>query len=239
MTATLTAKEFIRRLKALAAPDAAAAVGRAQGDDHVSLGIRMGDIFALAKEFTDLPPAELDRLLDSPVHDVRVGALSIMGKQYLKKQTTPERRQELYELYLRRIDRVNSWDLVDLSGHQVIGGHLYERPREPLYELAASPEWPQRRLAIFATLHFVRKGDADDTFALAEILIDDDEPLVQKAVGGLLREAGKVDRAQLLAFLDRHAATAPRVTLRYAIEHLEPAQRTHYLGLARTATPGG
>ena len=154
-----------------------------------------------------------------------------MGKQFTRKSTTAERRTELYELYLRRIDHINTWDLVDLSGHHVVGGYLVDKPRTVLYDLAHADDWWKRRLAIFATLHFVRKGDVEDTFALAEILINDEQEFVNTAVGGLLREAGKKDQDRLIAFLDRHAATAPRVTLRFAVEHLDPDQRKHYLGL--------
>ncbi len=154
-----------------------------------------------------------------------------MGKQFTRKSTTDERRDELYNLYLQRTDYINTWDLVDLSGHHIIGGYLVDKPRTVLYELARSDHWWERRLAIFATLHFVRKGDVDDTFAIAEILVNDGEEFVNKAVGGLLREAGKKDQPRLIAFLDRHAATAPRVTLRYAIEHLDPKLRQHYLGM--------
>jgi len=193
----------------------------------------MGDVFSLSAALVDMPIDEIDKLLTSPVHLQRVGALSIMGKQFTRKSTAPERRRELYELYLRRTDHINTWDLVDLSGHHVVGGYLADRPRSVLYELARSDHWWERRLAIFATLHFVRKGDVDDTFAIAEILVDDDEDLVNKAVGGLLREAGKQDQARLIEFLDRHAATAPRVTLRTAIERLEPALRQHYLHASR------
>jgi 3-methyladenine DNA glycosylase AlkD len=209
----ITAEQFVVRLGALPTP------------------VRMGDIFALSREFIDLPLADIDRLLQSPEHHQRVGALSIMGKQFTRKATTADRRTELYELYLRRTDRINTWDLVDLSGHHIVGGYLFDKPRTVLYELAHSGDWWERRLAIFATLHFVRKGDVDDTFAIAGILVNDGEDYVNKAVGGLLREAGKVDRGQLIGFLDRHAATAPRVTLRYAIEHLDPTLRQHYLTL--------
>jgi 3-methyladenine DNA glycosylase AlkD len=214
----ITAERFVTRLGALPTP------------------VRMGDIFALAKEFIDLPLDDIDRLLQSPEHHQRVGALSIMGKQFTRKATTEARRTELYELYLRRTGHIDTWDLVDLSGHHVVGGYLFDKPRTVLYELARSKDWWERRLAIFATLHFVRKGQADDTFAIAEILIHDPEDYVNKAVGGLLREAGKVDRAQLIDLLDRHAATAPRITVRYAIEHLDPRLRQHYLKLGTSAT---
>jgi 3-methyladenine DNA glycosylase AlkD len=209
----ITAERFVGRLDALPTP------------------VRMGDIFALAREFIDLPLDDIDQLLQSPEHHQRVGALSIMGKQFNRKATTEARRGELCELYLRRTDRINTWDLVDLSGHHVVGGYLFDKPHTVLYELARSSDWWERRLAIFATLHFVRRGEVDDTFAIAEILIHDHEDYVNKAVGGLLREAGKTDQARLIDFLDRHAATAPRVTLRYAVERLDPPLRQHYLML--------
>jgi 3-methyladenine DNA glycosylase AlkD len=154
-----------------------------------------------------------------------------MGNQASRKRTPERRRKQLYELYLRRSDRINDWDLVDISAHQVVGGYLLDKPRDVLYQLARSPHWWERRIAMFATLAFVRAGDLDDTFALAEVLVHDSHDLVQKVVGGLLREAGKRDRARLLGFLDSYAATAPRVLLRDAIEHLDQAQRAHYLNL--------
>jgi 3-methyladenine DNA glycosylase AlkD len=102
-------------------------------------------------------------------------------------------------------------------------------PRDVLYQLARSTSVWERRTAILATLYFVRQGDLDDTFGIAEALVDDDHDLVQKAVGGALREAGKHDRGRLLGFLDDHAATMPRTALRYAIEHLDKDQRADYL----------
>jgi 3-methyladenine DNA glycosylase AlkD len=216
----LTAARFAEQIEALSAP---------AGRDRV----RMGDVFALAKQFIDLPTAEIDKLLDSDHHEVRVGALSIMGKQAARKKTPEATRAELFELYLRRTDRINTWDLVDLSAHHVVGGYLRDKPRDVLYRLAGSADWWERRIAMMATLAFVRTGDLDDVFALAELLVADTNERVQTVVGGMLREAGKHDRGRLLAFLDRHAATAPRVLLRYAIEHLAPQQRAYYLGRRR------
>lgn len=240
MPTQATADAFLARLQALRSPAEIERFRRyfktAEGTDQtgdVVIGVRMGDVFGLAKEFIDLPPDQIDKLLASPIHEARAGGLSIMGKQITRKRTPAQRRKELYELYLRRTDRINDWDLVDISGHHVVGGYLLDKPRDVLYELARSPRWWERRLAMYATLTFVRKGDLDDTFKLAEILVHDDHDLVQKVVGGMLREAGKHDRARLLRFLDTYAASAPRVLLRYAIEHLEPKQRAHYLGLRR------
>jgi hypothetical protein len=240
--ATPTADAFLARLEARTSPTERDKLRRyfkaGEGADptaDVVLGVRMGQVFALAKEFIDLPPNQIDQLLASPIHQVRAGALSIMGKQASRKRTPERRRKQLYELYLRRTNRINDWDLVDISAHQVVGGYLLDKPRDVLYRLARSPHWWERRIAMFATLAFVRTGDLDDTFALAEVLVHDGHDLVRKVVGGMLREAGKHDRARLLGFLDTHAATAPRVLLRDAIEHLDPAQRAHYLGLKARA----
>jgi 3-methyladenine DNA glycosylase AlkD len=112
-----------------------------------------------------------------------------------------------------------------------VGGYLADRPRDVLYELARSGSLWERRTAIVATSYFIRDGELDDTFAIAELLLRDDEDLIHKAVGGWLREAGKKDRPRLLGFLDEHAAAMPRTMLRYAMEHLDPEQRAHYRGL--------
>lgn len=198
------------------------------GEGDVFLGVRMGDVFKLAKRYIDMPPAEIERLLESPLHEVRAGGCSIMAKQAARKSTPDSRRAELYELYLRRHDRINNWDLVDLAARDVIGGYLADRPRDMLYELARSDSQWERRTAIYATSYFIRNGQLDDTFAIAELLLGDDEDLIHKAVGGWLREAGKHDRPRLLRFLDEHAAEMPRTMLRYAIEHLDAEQRAHY-----------
>lgn len=195
----------------------------------------MREIFALAKAHTDMEPTEIEALLDRPEHELRVGAVSIMDFQARRRTTTPERRAELCELYLRRHDRIDSWDLVDRAAPHVVGGFLVDRSRQPLYDLARSDEPMRRRTAITATWFFIRQGDVTDTFAIGRILAHDPHDLVQKAVGGWVREAGKHDPEQLRAFLDDHAATMPRAALRYAIEHLDPQTRQHYLGLAKAS----
>jgi 3-methyladenine DNA glycosylase AlkD len=196
--------------------------------------LRMGQIFGLAKEYVDMAPGEIEKLLDASSHEARVGAVSIMGKQATRKRTTEERKRELYELYLRRTDRIDTWDLVDVSAHHVVGGYLFDKPRDPLYDLARSNDWWERRIAMFSTLHFVRKGDLDDTFALAEILAEDEHEMVQTVTGGMLREAGKHDRGRLLAFLDQHAASMSRRALRDAVEHLDKDLRAHYRSLGKS-----
>lgn len=229
----LRAVAFVEALRAKGSPVDLAQNRRHFRTDRDFFGVRMGQVFALAKEYVAMPVDEIDKLFHSTVHEVLVGALSIMGKQTIAKKTTPERRKELYDLYLRHLDRINTWDLVDVSAHQVIGGYLVDQPRDVLYELARSSNWWERRIAIFSTLSLIRGGEVDDTFRLAEILVHDEHDLMNKVVGGMLREAGKKDRRRLLAFLDDHAATMPRVSLRFAIEHLDDDLRKHYRGLKK------
>lgn len=195
------------------------------------IGVRMGHVFALAKEMIALPPAEIEALMESEIHEARAAAMSIMAKQYAAKKTTPERRQELFDLYLRRHDRIDNWDLVDLAAYYVIGPHLIDRQRDVLYTLAKSPNQWERRTAILATFAFIRRKDYADTVAIAELLLTDPEDLVHKASGWMLRSIP--DHAVLTAFLDRHAATMPRITLRNAIENFSPEERAHYLALGK------
>jgi 3-methyladenine DNA glycosylase AlkD len=201
----------------------------------VFIGVRMGQVFALAKEFIEMQPSEIEKLLESPIHEVRAGALSIMDKQARRKSTAESRRKELFDLYVRRMDRINNWDLVDVSSPYVVGGYLFDKPRDILYRLARSKNVWERRTAIVSTYYFIRQGDLDDTFAIAEMLLDDDHPLIHSAVGGWLREAGKKDRPRLLNFLDKYAASMPRTMLRYAIEHLDQRRRSRYMNMKRAS----
>ena len=219
MPANVTAKQFIEKLNELGS--------KKDGYQSVS----MGQIFALAKELMDISPKEIEKLLESPIHKVRVGAVSIMDWQARSKKTPEQRRKELFELYIDRHDRIDNWDLVDRSAPYVVGGYLSDKPRDILFKLARSESPWERRSAITATYYFIRQGHVDDTFKIAELLVHDPHDLVQKAIGGWLREAGKKDLARLLTFLDKYAATMPRTILRYAIEHLGPEQKKHYMEL--------
>jgi len=234
MSTPLTAAEFIQELKALSSPAAAKAHHHLAADHtDVLLGVKMGQIFALAKTCMNLPLDEVERLLASPLHEARVGAVSIMDFQARNKKTTPARRKELFDLYLRRHDRINTWDLVDRSAIYVVGSYLFDKPRKVLYKLAKSKKMPERRTAIVSTLYFIGQGDVDDAFQLATLLLHDQEELIHKANGWALRTAGGQDRKRLLQFLDQHAATMPRVTLRYATEHLDAKLRDRYLKLKK------
>jgi 3-methyladenine DNA glycosylase AlkD len=206
----VTARQFVERLAALPKP------------------VGMGQVFALAKASMDMSPGEIETLLEQDDHLAKVGAVSVMDFQARSRKTSAERRQALFDLYVRRHDRIDTWDLVDRSAIWVVGEYLRDKPRDVLYELARSDRPMERRTAILSTFAFIRHGDLDDSYRIAEMLIGDDEDLVHKAVGWMLREAGKRDEARLLAFLDRHAAAMPRVMVRYAIEKLDPELRQRY-----------
>jgi 3-methyladenine DNA glycosylase AlkD len=234
----MDAQQFVKKLKTFSSPQELKKAQRyfksgSNKDREVDIfiGVRMGQVFALAKEFIDMPLDEIEVLLESPIHEVRVGAVSIMDFQARSKKTSEKRKKELFDLYLRRHDRINNWDLVDRSAPYVVGQYLADKPRDILYKLVRAKNIWKRRTAIVSTYYFIRKGEVDDTFKIAEILVNDKEDLIHKAVGGWLREAGKKDRERLLHFLDRFAATMPRTALRYAIEQLDKKQRDHYLGL--------
>ena len=218
----LTAIEFIKRLNAL----------RSDPKDDNFSGVKMGNIFALGREFAQMPVDEIEELMESPRDKIRVGALSIMGQCAKGKKCLPYRLAELYELYIRRHDRIDDWGLVDLAAYYVVGQYLADKPRDILYKLARSKDQWERRTAIVATAHFILKQkQVDDTFAIAEILVHDPEKFVQTGTGWMVRAAGDVDRPRLFEFLEKYAATMPRVLLRYSIEKLDKAQREYYLKL--------
>ncbi len=232
------AKQFIERLHAMSSPVEAKKIlkyfktGEGDyGEGDVFIGVRMGQVFALAKECIGMSPDEIEHLLESEIHEVKTGGLSIMDKQARSKKTSETRRKELFDLYIRRMDRINNWDLVDVSAPFVIGGYLFDKPRDILFTMARSKNIWKRRTAIVSTAYFIRQGDIADTFAIAEMLIKDKHDLIHKAVGGWVREAGKQDRQNLLEFLDKYAATMSRTMLRYAIEHLDKKLREYYLQL--------
>ncbi len=237
MATKLTARAFSEKLLALRSDEELKKheryfkfVSSDQTSDDYFIGVRMGSIFELGKEFSEIPVSEIEKLLESPIHEMRVGAMTIMGQSAKGKKCTEDRLKELYELYLRRHDRINNWDLVDLAAYYVVGKYLADKPRDILYDLAGSANLWERRTAIVATAHFILKlKQTEDTFAIAEILVNDPEDLVHKGTGWMLRAAGEVNRSGLLAFLDKFAATMPRVLLRYSIEKLDQDRRNHYL----------
>jgi 3-methyladenine DNA glycosylase AlkD len=229
---TLTEKQFLTELSAFQTKTELENVQRFfkyEGIKSKFFGVRMANIFALAKQFNQMPLNEIEKLLESEYYEARMGAVSIMDFQARDNKSSEERKKELFGLYIAKHNCINNWDLVDRSAPFVVGGYLFGKPRTILYKLAKSKNVWERRTAIVATWFFIRKNDLNDTFKIAEILVNDQHDLIQKAVGSWIREAGKRDKQKLLAFLDKHAAIMPRVMLRYAIEKLDKKQKDFYL----------
>jgi 3-methyladenine DNA glycosylase AlkD len=228
----LTSEKFIKQLSEFISPvdlHKNQRYFRDEGGDNQVFGVRFKTVFDTAKEFIQMPLREIEKLLESPYYEVRVGAVSIMDFQARNKKATDVVKEALYKLYIRRHDRINNWDLVDRSAPYVVGGYLLDKPRNVLYKLAKSKNVWERRTAMVSTYYFIRQGDVTDTFEIAKILVNDKHDLIQKATGSWLREAGKRDKLRLLNFLDDYAAIMPRTMLRYAIEKLPRKQKEFYM----------
>ena len=197
----------------------------AEGD--VFIGVTVPAVRLLVKRFRDAPLEEVDALLQSPVHEARLLALLLMVQTFRSGDDGLRRR--IYRLYLSRTRFINNWDLVDSSAPQILGAWLAERTRTPLTALARSPSLWKRRIAIVATQHFIRQGDLETTFDIADMLLGDSHDLIHKAVGWMLREAGKRDGAAERRFLASRHQRMPRTMLRYAIEKFPEAERRAYL----------
>ena len=195
------------------------------------LGIVVPAQRRIARNYLDLPLADIERLLHSPYHEERLTALLMLT--YLYPKAAPAQQAAIYKLYLANLAYINNWDLVDLSAPNIVGAHLLKRPRAILYRLARNKHLWTRRVAMLATFEFLKNGQADDTIALAEILLRDEHDLIQKAVGWMLREMGKrCGQKRLTDFLDQYAREMPRMMLRYSIERLPENQRLKYLKLS-------
>jgi len=239
--------ELVALLQAAADPDDAQVLARyfqvrpgGYGEGDVFLGVKLGQVRLLAKPHygTEFVAGEWVELLRSPVHEHRMACLVVMAeraRQLPRNAGAVTEATLLFDTYLTHTTFINNWDLVDLSSPSVVGRYLLDRDRDVLYRLARSSVLWERRIAMVSTQTFIRAGQTADVYRLAQLLLDDRHDLMHKAVGWMLREAGKrVDAGELRQFLDRHAARMPRTALRYAIEHLDPEERRRYLSLRRS-----
>lgn len=202
----------------------------AEGDKFI--GVIVPNQRKVAKQFRDLPQTEIDKLLNDPVHECRLTGLLILVGQFERSKDQAQRKS-IMQYYLSRTDAVNNWDLVDSSAHKILGKWLVDRKdRRVLDRLAKSKNMWEQRIAMVATYTLIKNGELDDTLRLAEKLLSHKHDLIHKAVGWMLREAGKQDDKVLLAFLDQHAHRMPRTMLRYSIEKLSDARRKKYLAAA-------
>lgn len=194
------------------------------GEGDCFLGVTVPNIRAIAKLHKDISIEEIRELIQSEWHEVRLCALIIMVEKSKKKDEAL--RKELFNLYLSQTKRINNWDLVDLSCRFIIGEYLLDKSRDILYHLAQSPLLWDNRIAIVSTYAFIRKGQLEDTYALSDLMMHHPHNLMHKAIGWMLREAGKRDSNRLYDYVMSHRADMPRTMLRYAIEKFSPKERS-------------
>ena len=194
------------------------------GEGDRFLGVTVPNIRAIAKLHKDISIEEIRELIQSEWHEVRLCALIIMVEKSKKKDEAL--RKELFNLYLSQTERINNWDLVDLSCRFIIGEYLLDKSRDILYHLAQSPLLWDNRIAIVSTYAFIRKGQLEDTYALSDLMMQHPHDLMHKAIGWMLRETGKRNPERLYDYVMSHRADMPRTMLRYAIEKFSPKERT-------------
>ena len=204
------------------------------GEGDRFLGVTLPQLRAIARTHRDLPVKDAIALLGSRWHEERLLALLILVGQYARAGEPA--RGAIHRLYLRNTRWVNNWDLVDCSAPQLAGAPLARGDRDVLRRLARSSSVWERRIAMLATLTYIRKGDFADALEIAGLLLHDEHDLIHKAVGWMLREIGKRDRAAEERFLRAHAHEMPRTMLRYAVEKFPEALRKRYM---RASEPTG
>jgi 3-methyladenine DNA glycosylase AlkD len=231
-------------LKEQARPDRAAGAMRFfkcgpgdYGEGDAFIAVTVPAQRAIARQFSDLPLGQVDRLLTSRIHEERLTALFILVHQFTRGDERV--RRQIFTLYMKRLRFINNWDLVDSSAAQIVGGWLADKPRGLLDRLARSKPLWARRVAMIATLHYIQRGEHRDAIRIATILVNDTHDLIHKATGWMLREVGKrASDDALTSFLQRHAATMPRTMLRYAIERRPAAERRRWMNVATKNTRG-
>lgn len=230
-----TAAAVSKKLKALGSPQKAKFHQRffrtgpgEYGEGDVFIGTTVPETRQVANMAQGLSLTETLKLLKSKKHEERMASLFILTHKY-QKANTPKEKQAIYNAYCKHFKYVNNWDLVDCSAHKIVGAHLIDKSKAPLYKWAKSKHLWTKRISIVTTWWFIRDGQVKDTMALSKILLGDDHDLIHKAVGWMLREAGKKDLKALLKFLDQHHKKMPRTMLRYSLEKLTPAQKKKYM----------
>lgn len=232
-------------LKAVSSPERAKASQRyfktdpgEYGEGDVFIGVSVPDQRKIAKKYYSLPLLEVERLLTSKIHEERLTAIFIMVEQFKKGDDTV--RKQIYDFYLANTVYINNWDLVDSSAPYIVSVYLWDNFAQKaspsketmnvLTKLAKSKSIWERRIAIMSTFYFIKMGDINETFIIAEILLHDQHDLIQKAVGWMLREVGNSVGIEIEEFfLKQHYQTMPRIMLRYAIEKFPETKRQAYL----------
>ncbi len=231
-------QEAVRALRNLSDPKKAEelrlyfkAVPGGYGEGDQFIGLSVPQIRSIAMRFKDLELKEIQKLIESPIHEERLLALMILTIQYSREDLSL--REKIYKFYLKNIKYINNWDLVDGSAPSIVGAHLHakgtEAARPVFLKLANSKRFWDRRIAIVSTFYFIRNQDFEMILELSKLLLRDSEDLIQKAIGWMLREMGNRDEAALEQFLEEHCVRMPRTMLRYAIEKFPEKKRRGYL----------
>lgn len=197
------------------------------GEHDRFIGVTVPTLRKIAKTYYNLSKDDLGGLIKSKFNEERFLALVILINQYQKASNNDKKFS--YEFYIDNIKYVNNWNLVDASAHHIIGAYLWDKDKEYLFKLAKSENLWERRIAMVATWYFIRKNELNLTFKIVQLLLNDKHDLIHKAVGWMLREAGKKDEKQLIDFLNQHISQMPRTTLRYAVERFMPEIRRYYI----------
>lgn len=199
------------------------------GEGDQFLGITVPKLREISKKYQSLNLNDLQKLLESKIHEHRLSALMILRFKYENKSVDEKSKKEVVHFYLLNTKKINNWDLVDLSCHYILGNWLLTKDREILYKLAKSDNLWEKRISIISTFAFIRNDQFTDTLRISEILINDKHDLIHKAVGWALREIGKKDKKVEISFLNKYYKTMPRTMLRYAIEKFSEKERKFYL----------
>jgi len=197
------------------------------GEGDVFIGLRVPQLRTLASRFEDLGIDDAVILLRSSIHEERLLALLILVHTY--KRGSDLNKRKIFDLYLENTYFINNWDLVDSSAEQIVGAHVFDKSTRDLHRLARSTSLWERRIAVMATFHFIKRGRFDETIAIIKLLLKDREDLIHKAAGWMLREIGKRNIQTEKAFLKDHYHIMPRTMLRYAIERFPEEERMKYL----------
>jgi 3-methyladenine DNA glycosylase AlkD len=206
------------------------------GEGDRFLGIRVPVLRAEVKKHPSVPLHEIQQLLTSPFHEIRLFALLLLVREFSK--SSDEEKTAIYKLYLSNTQYINNWDLVDSSAHRIIGVYLEDKDKKILYKLAKSDNLWERRIAILSCFHFIGNNQFKDALKLATLLMNDKADLMHKAIGWMLREIGKRDLATEEAFLLKHHSNMPRTMLRYAIERFPERKRKDYMKIMRPDSNG-
>jgi len=198
------------------------------GEGDVFLGIKVPLQRKIAKKYPNLTLKEINELLSSRMHEERLTSLFILIRKYEKGDA--KLKKEIFNFYLKNTNKINNWDLVDLSAPKIIGNYLLDKPKDSLYKLAKSKSLWEKRIAVLSTFEFIRNNQFKDTLSISEILLKDKHDLIHKAVGWMLREIGKRNHEVEESFLKKYYKQMPRTMLRYAIEKFDEKKRRFYLG---------